>query len=280
MGLFGGGSSKSGSAQKWAKPFAIAGANEVRGVYDANKGNLASITKGVTDLLPGISGNYQSWKPLTTQSQGYYGDVLSGKYLDPSNNPGLAGLLARTRNDITDQVNGQFSMAGRYGSGAHTGILTDRLADAENGILYDAYNRERGIQDNAAAMPAQMENQNLAQLLQASGLGAELPYTGVNSLASSLAALFSGGVTKGPGIGGQILSGAAQGASAALAASDRRLKSNIEKVGELDDGLGVYEYDIFGERTRGVMADEVERLRPWALGPVIEGFQTVDYGVL
>jgi hypothetical protein len=196
MGLLGGSTSRSGSAQKWAQPFAKAAAGSVQDVFNQNQPQLQQITKGVTDLLPGISGNYQSWKPLTTQAQGYYGDVLSGKYLDPSNNPGLSGLLARTRSDVTDQVNGQFSMAGRYGSGAHTGILADRLADAENQILYDNYSRERGIQDSAATMPAQMENQNLAQLLQASGAGAELPYAGTNSMANSLAALFAGGKQK------------------------------------------------------------------------------------
>jgi hypothetical protein len=54
-------------------------------------------------------------------------------------------------------------------------------------------------------MPAQMENQNLAQLLQASGAGAELPYAGTNSMANSLAALFAGGKQKsGGGLGGLL----------------------------------------------------------------------------
>ena len=70
-------------------------------------------------------------------------------------------------------------------------------------------------------------------------------------------------------------------ASACL--SDRRLKANIEKIGELDDGLGVYEFDYVwgGRRQRGVMADEVATLRPWALGPKTpEGYATVDYTAL
>lgn len=64
--------------------------------------------------------------------------------------------------------------------------------------------------------------------------------------------------------------------------SDRRLKSNIVKVGELEDGLGVYEYDIFGERQRGVMADEVKKLRPWAYvqNYLDSGFDAVKYGAL
>jgi hypothetical protein len=64
--------------------------------------------------------------------------------------------------------------------------------------------------------------------------------------------------------------------------SDRRLKEDIEKVGEFTDGLGVYEfrYKDGTERFRGVMADEVEKLRPWALGPVVDGYATVIYEAL
>lgn len=66
--------------------------------------------------------------------------------------------------------------------------------------------------------------------------------------------------------------------------SDPRLKMDVVKLGELEDGLGIYEWTYIwedeGTRNVGVMADEVAELRPWALGPEIEGFMTVDYGKL
>lgn len=64
--------------------------------------------------------------------------------------------------------------------------------------------------------------------------------------------------------------------------SDRRLKTDIRKVGEMPDGLGVYRFRYRGQVARllGVMADEVARLRPWALGPIRAGFATVNYGAL
>lgn len=63
--------------------------------------------------------------------------------------------------------------------------------------------------------------------------------------------------------------------------SDVRLKSNIEKVGELSDGLGVYEYDKFGRRERGVMAQEVQQVKPHAVFADPEsGFLKVDYSKL
>lgn len=73
------------------------------------------------------------------------------------------------------------------------------------------------------------------------------------------------------------------GGSALMAAamfSDRRLKSNIERVGTHPLGIGVYEYDIFGKRERGVMADEVLGVRPEAVARHTSGFLTVDYGRL
>lgn len=62
--------------------------------------------------------------------------------------------------------------------------------------------------------------------------------------------------------------------------SDRRLKSNIERVGTHEAGVGIYEYDIFGERQRGVMADEVEQVMPQAVITHASGYKMVDYGML
>lgn len=64
--------------------------------------------------------------------------------------------------------------------------------------------------------------------------------------------------------------------------SDRRLKENIEKIGEHPDGLGIYNFSYIGEGEilQGVMADEVALLRPYALGPIVNGYATVNYEAL
>jgi hypothetical protein len=62
--------------------------------------------------------------------------------------------------------------------------------------------------------------------------------------------------------------------------SDRRLKSNIVQVGTHPLGIGIYEYDIFGNRERGVMADEVAKVMPDAIVPHESGFMMVNYGKL
>ncbi len=67
--------------------------------------------------------------------------------------------------------------------------------------------------------------------------------------------------------------------SAALL-SDRRLKSNIVRLGTHPLGIGIYAYDIFGERQLGVMADEVEQVKPEAVLTHSSGFKMVNYGAL
>jgi hypothetical protein len=68
--------------------------------------------------------------------------------------------------------------------------------------------------------------------------------------------------------------------SAAIMFSDRRLKSNIVRIGTHPLGIGVYEYDIFGGRQRGVMADEVEAVMPEAVSTHESGYKMVNYGLL
>lgn len=62
--------------------------------------------------------------------------------------------------------------------------------------------------------------------------------------------------------------------------SDRRLKSNIVRVGTHPRGFGIYDYDIFGERKTGVMADEIEAIVPEAVMVHSSGFKMVNYGAL
>lgn len=72
--------------------------------------------------------------------------------------------------------------------------------------------------------------------------------------------------------------GAALGAAWLM--SDRRLKTNIEKVGETNGGLNWYKFDyVWGEHSEGVMSDEVAHIP----GAVIEhpsGYDMVNYAVL
>ena len=115
-------------------------------------------------------------------------------------------------------------------------------------------------------------NSYMDKLLQQAGLG----FNAANAMTAA-GSQSSGSSKSKPGIGGflgQLASG--------VAASDERLKMNITKLGEFDNGLGIYQYDYIDGRGPfvGVMAHEVEAKLPEALGPEIAGYKTVDYDKL
>lgn len=69
---------------------------------------------------------------------------------------------------------------------------------------------------------------------------------------------------------------------ASLFMSDERLKRDVQKVGELANGLGLYLYRyVWGPaRFIGVMAQEVLKIRPGAVRTRPDGYLEVDYAAL
>lgn len=67
---------------------------------------------------------------------------------------------------------------------------------------------------------------------------------------------------------------------AAAGTSDRRLKSNIVRIGKHPLGIGWYEYDIDGRHEQGVMADEVLQVKPEAVSYRPDGYMMVDYNMI
>ena len=70
--------------------------------------------------------------------------------------------------------------------------------------------------------------------------------------------------------------------------SDRSIKENIVQIGVHPLGIGLYLFDYKPEyraacghgRRLGVMADEVETVRPEAVVVHADGYKMVDYGML
>lgn len=164
----------------------------------------------------------------------------------------LAGYAPAMR-QLSQNVVGQGAASGLLNSGTTAKALQSRGADLNN----------------------QYFNNYLQQLSGLSGLGLQagglVANTGQKSTGTS-----TGG---GPSTLGSIAS--TVGGIASIF-SDRRLKRDIKLVEREKDGLGWYTYRYVMDRVRvvGVMADEVAKLRPWALGPIRLGYQTVNYGAL
>lgn len=70
--------------------------------------------------------------------------------------------------------------------------------------------------------------------------------------------------------------------SAAIKYSDARLKEDIRRVGQTNDGLPIYAYRYLGSPTTefGVLAQEVAQTRPDAVYVMPGGLLAVDYGAL
>ena len=124
---------------------------------------------------------------------------------------------------------------------------------------------------NVAAAPimagAQAQDQAAMQRYNAA-------QSGSNALTSGL--FGAAGMALGGPMGGQL--GSAIGS--AFGSSDRRLKSNIVRVGTHPIGIGVYEYDIRGRRERGVMAQELLPVMPDAVAVDGDGYYMVNYAAL
>lgn len=129
----------------------------------------------------------------------------------------------------------------------------------------------KALQTRGAEINQSFFNNYLQQLAGLSGLGLQ-----AGGLVANVGNRSTGG---GPSTAGSIAS--TVGGIASIF-SDRRLKRDIERVDEFSDGLGIYEFRYLtgAKRVLGVMADEVAKLRPWALGPKRAGFDTVNYGAL
>lgn len=66
---------------------------------------------------------------------------------------------------------------------------------------------------------------------------------------------------------------------AAIRYSDRRVKEDIHRIGAADNGLPLYTFRYKGEPDMeiGVMAQDVEKVQPWAVGEDSRGVKMVDY---
>jgi hypothetical protein len=202
------------------------------------------------------------------------GQELSLANMAAANQFGLANQGAANQAEMFnaglygDQLQRQLQAAGLIGDNARTaggGEIADLAAQSQIGQnLWDVQNQyDRAPLNTGLSYGALLNPQLMAQLLGQSVSGTQ---SGTQVTKST------------PSLFDQLMSG---GQLAATFLSDRRLKRNIERVGTLEDGLAVYEFDyVWGGRHRGVMADEVATLRPHALGPVVGGFATVNYGAL
>lgn len=96
------------------------------------------------------------------------GQVGSGAFLGA--NPHLDANFNRMAEQVRNQVNSQFSAAGRYGSGAHQDVTTQGLNDLAMQVYGQNYETERGRMDAANNAMAGGYNSALGRQMQAMGM--------------------------------------------------------------------------------------------------------------
>jgi len=81
------------------------------------------------------------------------------------------------------------------------------------------------------------------------------------------------------GIVSQVGSIAAPIIGGMIAASDRDLKENIQKIGESISGINIYKFNYIGKAQKyiGAMADEVQKIKPEAVVKMDNGFLGIIY---
>lgn len=201
---------------KKAQPYILSAANELQGTYDANKGNLASLSSNLNASIPEIAARALGNNAATGQAKSYVSDVLGGKYL--SGNPYLQGIVDTTNNSIQDRINSVFSAAGRTGGSGHGAEIAKQVAAAENALRYNDYNIERGRMDQAVGQVSNLastDNANLGAYLSALQLAAQLPYTGTQALGSGMGSLLGNytTTTQSQGLGSSLAGLAGAGLS-------------------------------------------------------------------
>lgn len=100
---------------------------------------------------------------------------------------------------------------------------------------------------------------------------------GISNAANTyaLSNLLGGGSVGGTGAGNEFAGGKPD-----WMYSDRRLKTNIEHIGNFENGLNKYTWDyVWGKKGTGAMADEVEKFMPDAVA-IFNGYKVVNYAML
>lgn len=193
---------------EWSEPLFKQSAAEASKLYDSGSGANPYLGSTVADMsdtsLQGINQLAQAganWdtagsRPLfqgigagaggiydaasgPSYSESNLADYASGKYLDPATNPYFEPALQGQLDKTADQIQSVFSGAGRYGSGANTGVLTNELGNLRTNAFADQFNRNVASQFTANQLMDAGRNANFGTQLSALGAG----QTAANSIA-------------------------------------------------------------------------------------------------
>lgn len=190
-------------------------------------------------------------------------------------NAGLAN--ANLNNEQLSQLYNQQLQSAQLSNQASNQQLAQKQAIQQNPLnILQAL--RTGAQLNTAnlpqvgtSQPGQLANWQGADMLGAATAQGQYDQSVYNAQAAANAQMMSAGIGAAGALGGAGIK----------AASDRRLKKNIKRIGTHVLGIGLYTWDyLWGQPFSGVMADEVEQVMPEAIVMHPSGFKMVNYSML
>lgn len=250
-----------------------------KAIFDTTQsaqGNMATAAKNLSGNVTGMLS--EPWKADTSAIEGRIFD-LGSKTLDPK--------FARQRSDLQTQLSNQGI---KLGSDAYTRAL-DEQGQTQSQAYNDLALRGRGQAFTELQAQRNQPLNELSALL--SGSQVSMPNYNTNTPSAipttdnaglinqnyrdKLAAWQQNQATSGGLLGGLFQLGGTLG-SAAITASDRRMKEDIRKVGKTNDGQPIYKfrYKSGGPIQMGLMAQDVEKKKPDAVKK-IGGIRFVNY---
>lgn len=134
----------------------------------------AATSSGALNNPMGFLGGLYDQGGLSSDQQGVadqWRNTASGSELSQTS-PHFEDLLSRSLTDARTGVDLSISGSGRYGSGAHTGVLADRLGGISSAARQNEYNTQLGRQDSARGNLASLGQQGITNLF---GAGQALP---------------------------------------------------------------------------------------------------------
>jgi hypothetical protein len=190
----------------------------------------------------------------------------------------MLGFAQQGAQGVSDFLGGNTAGFDRYKANTGFDYLLGRGLDNVNSAqagrrMFNSGATAKGLQEFGSGLTQTYADKYIANQMGLAGLGTSaaqmLGATGTTSKSQGTSKS-----SEDTGAFGQLM--------AMLAFSDPRLKKSVMKLGELKNGLGVYKYRYLDNTGPfiGVMADEVERIQPEALGPEIDGYKTVNYALI
>ncbi len=238
------------------------------GQVDANAYNpLASaLTDTVVsnlqqNVLPGLRQNQVRFQPGGSSR----GDLVNNRAISNAVTSGLTRPLAEMYTNA-------------YNQAQNRAVQSGNLYPSIMGAPLSMYNAMGQVGDRRQALTQAQMDADMARYAYQS----EAPYNALNQYMNTISGNYgSSSVNTTPGPSGLQTIGQIASIAAPFIPSDIRIKENIVPEGARWKGVQIYTYNYRGDPTprRGVMAQEVEKVRPDAVA-TINGIKHVNYEAL